>query len=182
MARERWKDVVDFCGGYQVSNLGRIRSVDRAVPHARYGVQNRKGKVLSSSLSSNGHLAVCLRRYRGGPRQGVQVHQLVAEVWIGPCPPGQQVRHGPAGHLDNSVGNLCYGTLSENKLDMRRDGTHGGKAVRRSDGKVFISMHVAAEESGCHATNIWAVCNRYDGRITTGGFGWEYAEDSEDSS
>lgn len=55
---------------------------------------------------------------------------------------------------------------------MRRDGTHTGRPVRRSDGIEFISMSVAAEETGCWCQHIWKVCN---GRLkTTGGYGWEY--------
>ncbi|KKL71721.1 hypothetical protein LCGC14_2092100 [marine sediment metagenome] len=40
----------------------------------------------------------------------VYVHRLVAAAFIGPCPIGQQVCHGPAGELDNSVSNLYHGS------------------------------------------------------------------------
>jgi hypothetical protein len=89
-----------------------------------------------------------------------------------PCPDGQQVRHGPNDVADNSVANLCYGPGSENCYDKCRDGSHGGRAVRRSDGIEFINMRVTAEETGCYFQNIWHVCN--DKCKSTGGFGWEY--------
>jgi hypothetical protein len=48
---------------------------------------------------------------------------LVARTWIGPRPPGQQVRHGLAGLADNNPGNLSYGTPKRNMQDRHRDGT-----------------------------------------------------------
>lgn len=93
-------------------------------------------------------------------------------AWIGPCPEGQQIRHGPNGVTDNSVSNLCYGTRSEDQYDRRRDGTHGGRSVKRSDGAEFISMAIAAEESGCGSSNICKVCR---GKAqTAGGYKWKY--------
>lgn len=168
---ERWKDVVGYEGYYQVSDLGRVRSMDRFVKHYQGSVRNWKGKILQLSLVDNGgHLGIKLSKK--GIKKTICIHQLVAAAWIGPCPEGQQVRHGPNGIADNSVSNLCYGTRREDCLDKRRDGTHGGKPVRRSDGVEFINMRVAAEESGCWYQSIWSVCN---GRLNkTGGYSWEY--------
>lgn len=168
---EQWRDVIGYEGYYQVSNLGRVRSVDRVVRHSRGGTRKLKGKILRlSPMDGGGHLAVHL--CKKGTRLDIGVHRLVAAAWIGPRPIGQQVRHGSNGVSDNSVSNLCYGSCQEDCLDKRRDGTHGGKAVRRSDGEVFINMRVAAEESGCRHQNIWAVCNGIN--KTTGGYGWGY--------
>jgi len=168
---EMWRNVVDYGGYYQVSNLGRVRSVDRVVRHPRNKLRKCKGRILQASpINQYGHLAVGL--WKEGIQQTIYVHQLVAAAWLGPSPEGQQVRHGCNGKLDNSVSNLCYGTCSEDKLDKRRDDTHGGRPVRRSDGVKFISMAVAAEESGCYRENIWKVCKGK--RKTTSGYGWEY--------
>jgi hypothetical protein len=168
---ERWRDVVGYEGLYQVSDQGKVRSVDRVVSHGRYGAANLKGRILRLMLASRcGHLGLTL--YNGGVGQIVKVHRLVAAAWIGPCPVGYEVRHGPNGITNNSVSNLSYGTRSENNYDERRDGTHKGRCVVRSDGKEFISLRVAAEESGCSYQNIWACCKGK--RKTTGGYGWAY--------
>lgn len=156
---------------YQVSDMGRVRSVDRVVSHGRGGLRKLKGRILRPfSISRLGHTGVDLRKE--GTRRTIYIHRLVAAAWIGPCPDGQQVRHGSNGVADNSVSNLCYGTISDNHFDKRRDGTHGGKAVRRSDGIEFINMCMAAEETDCRANHIGAVCRGQ--RRTTGGYGWEY--------
>lgn len=166
---EQWRDVVGYEGYYQVSNFGRVRSVDRVVP-GRWGPTKLRGKINSQSVNSRGYFRVIVSKE--GVGKDIYVHRLVAAAWIGPCPDGQQVRHGPNGRFDNSISNLCYGTPSEDGLDKRRDGTHTGRPVPRSDGTKFISMAVAAEETGCGVSGISAVCNG-KGKAA-GGFGWEY--------
>lgn len=168
---EQWRDIPGYIGSYQASNLGRIRSVDRVVEPFWKNPRRLVGKILRSSPSNQyGHLAVHL--LKDGVKRRMRVHRLVALTWIGPCPTGKEVRHGPAGKTDNSVGNLCYGTRSQNCLDMRRDGTHGGKAVSRSDGATFINANEASEKTGCSRSNINRVCR---GELkTAGGYGWEF--------
>ncbi len=170
--KERWKRCVGYEGSYEVSDQGRVRSVDRVVT-GPWGFPKRlKGQIISPAPSRIGHLGVSLSKE--GVGRSIWVHQLVMTTWVGPCPPGQQVRHGPKGVSDNSISNLCYGTPSEDGLDKRRDGTHKGKAVRRSDGKEFVSQAIAAEETGCGFRCISAVCK---GRQkTAGGFGWSYVQ------
>ena len=60
--------------------------------------------------------------FKYGHRKYVQVHQLVAAAFIGPCPEGQQVRHGLLGKAVNTPENLSYGTCWENHQDKIRDG------------------------------------------------------------
>lgn len=50
---ELWKDIPQFEGYYQASNLGRIRSLDRIVPHPRLKQQFVKGRVLHQSIAKN---------------------------------------------------------------------------------------------------------------------------------
>ena len=179
---ERWKDVVGFEGYYQVSDLGRVRSVDRVVRGGRGKPVKRKGKIRKlspySRSSGSGHLAAHL--YKEGVLMPVGVHRLVLAAWVGPCPEGCEVRHGPNGVTDNSVGNLSYGTRSQNSLDQRRDGTDGGRKVVRSDGAEFASVNQAAEESDCHASAISRTC-RGKGN-SAGGYGWKYADEGPEQS
>ena len=168
---ERWRDVVGYEGLYQVSDLGRVRSLDRIVRNSRGGTWKQKGCILQSFPGNQrGYLSVNL--YRNGIQRKIYVHQLVALIFIGPIPADHVIRHGPNGILDNAISNLCYGTKSDDGLDKRRDGTHGGRPVERSDGEGFINMAVAAEETGCQYENIWQVCKGR--RKTAGGFGWKF--------
>jgi hypothetical protein len=47
---EIWKDIPEFDGSFQVSNLGRVRSLDRTVSHSRCGTQFVKGRILKQNL------------------------------------------------------------------------------------------------------------------------------------
>jgi hypothetical protein len=170
---ERWRDIPGWEELYQASNQGRIRSLDRVLPDPRGGTRRLKGRILSLILNrKSGHLKVHLSRDNVKP--SVWVHRLVAFTWLGLCPDGKEVCHGPNGASDNSVDNLSYGTHKQNSLDRRRDNTHCGKRVRRSDGVEFINAHIAAEETNCGFSHICAVCR--DERKSTGGYGWEYIQ------
>ncbi len=106
---ERWE------GYYQTSDQGRIRSLDRVVRHPRGGPSKRRGQILHANpIGKYGYFVVTL--YKEGIRQNIRVHQLVALTWIGPCPNGKEVCHGPNGAIDNSVGNLLYGTHKQTVL------------------------------------------------------------------
>lgn len=50
---ERWKDIPQFEGLYKVSNLGRIKSLDRIIPHPRLKEQFVAGRILSQSVAKN---------------------------------------------------------------------------------------------------------------------------------
>jgi hypothetical protein len=118
---EVWKPVVGWEGLYEVSSLGRVQSLPRRGGNNRvYG-----GRLLrphpGHEVNGKSYLEVGL--CRGAKCVNKRVHKLVAEAFLGPCLPGQEVRHGPAGHHDNRVLNLCYGTHAENIADRARDGT-----------------------------------------------------------
>jgi hypothetical protein len=156
---EEWRTIAEF-PDYQVSNFGRVKSFKRGGEIIiRQCPRSQRVKYLSVNLYA-------------ARRSTLNVHQLVASTFLGSCPEGHEVLHGSAGILDNSVSNLSYGSHSENKLNQRRDGTHTGKAVIRSDGAEFINMHVAAEASGCRPNSICNVCQGKN--KTTGGYGWKY--------
>lgn len=122
MMNERWRDVVGFEGEYQVSDQGRVRSLDRERDNLLTGgVSVIPGRVLKGRKNRGGYAQVNLSvRQKTTTRP---VHRLVAEAFI-PNPDNLPlVLHGPAGALDNSVGNLRWGTNSDNMRDRRRDGT-----------------------------------------------------------
>ena len=120
---EEWRPVVGWEYQYEVSNTGKVRSLDRYIPAVnRDGTArlNRcKGKLLKGTPDRDGYLKVNLRNTIGGVKTRM-VHTLVAEAWIGPRPLRYDVCHGPNGVTDNSVSNLRYGTRSENEADKRR--------------------------------------------------------------
>ena len=120
---ERWLPVNGYAGIYEVSSHGRVRSVDRTVTYSDGRVCRRKGKVLSAGLSKRGGYPL-VSLYTQGKNQSHYVHSLVAETFIGPRPEGTEVCHNDGSKTNNHVGNLYYGTSSDNELDKVRHGTH----------------------------------------------------------
>lgn len=116
MKREVWRCVPDR-NGYEVSDLGNVRSIDRIKTVMVNGkVQRRKykGKVLKPAVyAKSGHLSLPLGKYTNG----IPVHQLVLLAFVGPCPKGQEVLHINGDPKDNRLSNLRYGTRSQNIKD-----------------------------------------------------------------
>lgn len=121
---ETWKDIPGFEGRYQVSDLGRVRSLDRVTPQVHHASQKimhvrRPGRVLKPRVD-DGYLAVNL--YHDGQMIPTQVHRAVAAAFLGPRPEGLVTRHLDGVKTNNRPGNLVYGTCKENTEDDRRNG------------------------------------------------------------
>lgn len=121
-APEQWLPVVGYEGLYEVSDLGRVRSVDRVVIDSRGRELKLKSVVLRGGPSASGRLTVNL--CRDGAQTNKLIYQLVAEAFLGPRPQGMEVCHGPGGNLDDRAVNLRWDTHSGNTHDMVKDGTH----------------------------------------------------------
>lgn len=80
------------------------------------------GKVLRLQLSPRGYLVIGI--WDGARAQKVPVHQMVAETWHGPRPPGHEVAHGNGSRTDNRAENLRWATRAENHADKRLHGTN----------------------------------------------------------
>lgn len=91
---------------YDISRTGEVRNL----------VTGRKLKPYQGDKT--GHLRVDL------PSGRHYVHQLVTEAFIGPTPAGQEIRHLDNDATNNSLENLCYGTRSQNVLDLRSSRPH----------------------------------------------------------
>lgn len=118
---ERWLPVVGYEGRYEVSDLGRVRSVPRVVhTRARWGAQVRHypSKILSHHLNKGYPM---VRLGGGGPT--VQVHVLVLEAHVGPRPPGFEACHGDGVRDNNALTNLRWASRKENQADRIRHGT-----------------------------------------------------------
>jgi hypothetical protein len=126
---ERWAPCpFGYDGLYEVSDHGQVRSTDRTVTSRnRWGPieKHLRGMIRAQNAGAYGYLTVNLSRE--GKVKIWRVHLLVAAAFLGPRPPGMDIRHGPAGRLVNAVWNLSYGSRAENEQDKIRDGTfrHG---------------------------------------------------------
>lgn len=123
MTVERWRAIPGYEGYYEVSDLGRVRSVDRWINYADGRRRLYPGQILSlQPHPRGGHLVV--RLYAGPSAQTLKVHALVLLAFAGPRPEGMEVCHNNGVGDDNRLSNLRYGSHGENMRDAVKHGTH----------------------------------------------------------
>ena len=177
---EQWLPIKGYEGHYAVSNLGRVKSLERDLPHARLGKRHIQEKILKSNLTGeHGYLALFLHSGHGNQKIH-RVHRLVAEHFI-PNPDGKAfVNHIDGNRLNNRADNLEWTTPKENTDHAWRTGlceTVGqtlAKPVQNiNTGEIFPSARAAALAYGRSGN---AVCECLAGRAKTcAGYEWRYA-------
>jgi hypothetical protein len=145
---EEWRPISGWEGLYEVSNLGRVKSLPRAFP-MHGGIKRTRELIRKLRLTHDGY--PCLILSRGG-RIGPgapgfyvmkRVHQLVCEAFHGPRPSvGHQVAHGDGVRTNNVATNLRWATPAENYSDRHR---HGTNLAGERNGNAKLSDAQAAE-------------------------------------
>lgn len=126
---EQWLPVVGFEGYYEVSDLGRVRSVDRIVVFRDGRSRIARGRIRRFATAASGHKTVSL--CIDNKLVTRLVHRLVLESFVGPCPLGSECLHANDHPDDNRLSNLRWGTRTENMHDMVRNGKHAGSKKTR---------------------------------------------------
>lgn len=116
MTAEEWRPVLGYVGHYEVSNLGRVRSLDRL---------DRRGHRLSGQMrkpvvNRYAYVMLCV----DDQRKLARVHTLVLEAFVSPRPDGLEACHGDGDPLNNRLSNLRWDTRSANEFDKIKHGNH----------------------------------------------------------
>lgn len=122
---EIWKPITGFEHLYEVSNLGNVRRVD-ATYNAPAG-RLKKVKPLPSGY-------VSIKLYKNGIMYSKYLHILVLEAFVGAKQADQETRHLDNDRSNNVLGNLRWGTSSENTQDVLKAGNH--RQVKLTDEQV----------------------------------------------
>ena len=130
MEKEEWKPINDFEGFYEVSNFGRVRSLDRFVlcpnQYGKDAMYRRKGKVLKFALHRDNYWLVTL--HKNSTKKTFLVHRLVASAFI-PNPDNLiEINHIDENKLNNHVSNLEWTTRMQN--------VHHGTGIERMKTKI----------------------------------------------
>lgn len=188
MEDEIWKDIKGYEGLYQVSNLGRIKSLERYVnTNKNYELFIRE-RILKQT-SNNGYMRVELNK--DGKGISYLVHRLVAEAFLNDYNKCLQVNHKNGIKNDNNIGNLEMVTAKENQIHSYHilntkpsmQGHFGSSHVRSikinqfdKKGnfiKIWNSIIEASKELNINSSCISNACaNR---RKSAGGYIWKYA-------
>lgn len=177
---EIWKDVVGYEKLYQVSNFGRVKSLDMVLSYKRHGknqIRIRKGKVLSPTTMKNGYLRVemsnnCIHKLN-------LVHRLVAKAFI-PNPNNyREINHKNCDKSDNSVENLEWVSSSQNKIHALKNKLYKNeKPILQIKNGSVINEYKSASE--CYRKTGYLV--QCIGKVALGkrksayGYQWQYKE------
>ena len=183
MKNEIWRDVVGYEGCYQVSSMGRVKSLERKVKHWCGGERIQKERILKPKTDRYGYLIVGL--YAAGKRKMLRVHRLVCQTFHENPGNKPQINHINEIKTDNRARNLEWATARENsnfgtrnermaKTKSKPVGqyTLGGELV-----KIWPSAMEAQRQTGFSRGNI---CKAANGNYKTAyGFIWKYVERKE---
>lgn len=146
---EKWKPVVGYEGFYEVSDCGRVRTVEHiAKSSARNGgFRNVPAHLLKAHQKRSGYLTVDL--CKNGKIRTSLIHRLVADAFLG-SEPSLQVNHKNLNKADNRVQNLEWVSAKENLAHMRTQGSPKPSSLRKrlrcvENGMEFPSSYQAAE-------------------------------------
>jgi hypothetical protein len=128
LSYEQWRPVVSYENNYEVSNLGRVKSVGRV------GRPGRRG-IMKAFPSRTGYQRVSL--VLNGKIKSTYVHALVCEAFIGPRPKGHEVDHIDGDKRNNVLLNLRY--------ISHRDNICGMIARLKEEGRI-LQAHQAGED------------------------------------
>lgn len=127
MKNENWKDILGYEGLYQVSDLGRVRSLDREVVYSNGKVRIFKGKLLKPHIEKDGRVSIQLSK--NGNRKTTKVCRLVALTFIGEKPEGYHVCHNDGNARNNTLMNIRYDIPTENSIDFYRYGSKTANGI-----------------------------------------------------
>lgn len=176
---ETWKDVVGYEWLYQVSNLGRVKSINRICLCGTHSMQKKEIKEHLVALAHKRYTTVHL--CKNGIMKRIPVHRLVAEAFI-PNPDNKpEIDHVNTNKKDNRVCNLRWVTKIENRNNpitkkmiqdslKKETNPKNKKVLCVETGKTYIG--ISRTEKMLGIKHISCVCSGH--RKTAGGYHWQY--------
>lgn len=199
--KEIWKSIEGYEGFYEVSNLGRVKSLSRYVSNGTSVPLYVKERILKQWKDKKGYCTVVLGKE--GKYKTYAVHRLVANAFILnpnnlPC-----VNHKDENPSNNFVDNLewCtyrynlnYGTAQERRIAKQRETLNSREASFACNGELskpviqyskngdyineYPSMHEVQRQLGISASGVMQCCKGNTQYRQCGGYIWRYKGDN----
>lgn len=188
MENEVWKDIVGYEGLYQISNLGRVKSLKRKVYAGRNRMRWQYERILSNNKTNgNGYIVVSLNKESKSKNK--YVHRLVAEAFLENPNNYKYINHKDQNTFNNNANNLEFCTAQYNStyrdahikrgLKFRNNLVNSKKVYQLDENeniiKEFPSMAEASRELGTNHTSIYACINGKQKHAF--GYKWKYADE-----
>lgn len=130
---EEWRDIIGYVGYYQVSNLGRVRGLNRSVKHYFGGPKKVKQKIMRT-YKNKGYINVALNK--DGKQKHFSIHRLIALHFISNEHNKPHINHINGIKHDNRIENLEWCTRSENLKHAVKSGLYKRPNVKLRDKEV----------------------------------------------
>ena len=174
MTEEVWRDIEGYEGRYQVSSMGRVKSLGRK---DRFG-RVIKERILEPAVTHNGYLRVGL--HVDGKRKMLRVHRLVCEAFHENPDNKSEVNHVNEDKTDNRACNLEWSTRTENCNHGSRN-ERVAKALSKPIGQFSLDGKlIKVWQSACEARRQTGFDQGYVGAVARGkfkqayGYIWKY--------
>lgn len=192
---EIWKDIEGYEDLYQVSNMGRIKSLERYKEnHGK--LQKVEEKIKTMNIKNSGYQFVQL--YKNNKYKNLMVHRLVAQAFIPNVDNKPQINHIDGNKLNNNVTNLEWCTNSENgkhawdtglkqcterlkEATRKTNKEYKSKPINQLDLqgnyiRTWLSAHEASRQLGIDRSTISQCCRGSRRNKTAGGYKWCFAD------
>lgn len=169
---EEWRDIPGYEGFYQVSDLGRSRSLDRIVPHAKNGTQKRRGSIKRPYPDKDGYL--CFKACKDNKPERIRVHQAVCQAFNGPGN-GLWALHKDGDNQNNVPENLYWGTPSQNQIDSILHGTNASAKLTPDIVEDILHLLNHSDLTQAYIADIYCIDPSVISRIKSG-HTWSHIE------
>lgn len=179
ISQETWRPVKGYESFYEVSDLGRVRSLSRTIVKKNGVKQNKVGKLLKPCKSGNGYYYVVLTK--NSHSKSKRIHILVAKAFI-PNPENyQQVNHLDGDKSNNKLSNLEWCTPHQNQYHAVTTGLfHNPVILQFKGGKLIGAYHStrdAAKATGLDCRAIGRCANHDNEHRHVGGYAFVKANE-----